>query len=349
MDTNNNVVSLASRTQILDEAALWVIRQEEGLTAEQQQQFDLWIAQSALHRQLYQQIEQPIAEAEMLASLADIFPYQKQQAQKAWFSQLPVWSLPSVLLLVLSVVLWPSMSPWLLGTNATPLVAVQQQNYNQSFQTQVGQQQQIKLPDGSKLLINTLSQVQVVYNSVKRFIYLEQGELHIDVAHNPKWPLEVIAAGKVLTAVGTAFNVVLADGKQVELIVTDGKVGVATEKFSPPVLVRKGEKALIASDKDEKVSVEKSVMPQQQLSDQLSWQSGTLTFSGESLAQVTKELSRYTGYQFSFAEDSLKQTQIVARLKVTELDDILTMLNNNFDVQANYISDKHIQLTLKDN
>ena len=51
---------------------------------------------------------------------------------------------------------------------------------------------------------------------------------HIDVAHDKTRPLSVIAGGKVIQAVGTAFNVEVRN-ELVELIVTDGKVLVATK------------------------------------------------------------------------------------------------------------------------
>ena len=48
-----------------------------------------------------------------------------------------------------------------------------------------------------------------------------QGELHIEVAHNPAQPLTGLAAGQIMQAMDTAFNVKLNRHK-VELIVAQG-------------------------------------------------------------------------------------------------------------------------------
>ena len=76
------------------------------------------------------------------------------------------------------------------------------------------------------VLLNTDTQLQVRMTAEHRLLTLEQGEIHIDVAHDPQRPLRVLVGDKVFEALGTSFNVRIDESGEVELIVTEGRVRV---------------------------------------------------------------------------------------------------------------------------
>src|SRR6185369_14152926 len=93
------------------------------------------------------------------------------------------------------------------------------------YATAVGEQRNVPLADGSILAINTASQVQVVsLGRDSRELRLVRGEAHFMVAHDPTRPFRVSAAGHVVQAIGTAFDVQLLDGGGLEVIVSEGHV-----------------------------------------------------------------------------------------------------------------------------
>lgn len=125
-----------------------------------------------------------------------------------------------------------------------------------------------------------------------------------------KQPLSVYAGGKIIQAVGTAFNVEVKQGK-IELLVTDGKVLVtdqSPELIDPMQLenvrlpadsmaILKGQLVALGST-SEKILMLKPT----DIQANLSWQQGSLIFRGEPLDKVLQEVSRYTHYEFEFVD-----------------------------------------------
>jgi|GEM_PF-80548 len=224
--------------------------------------------------------------------------------------------------------------------------------FESELRTRVGESITQTLADGSVLTLNTNSHVKVTFTQTQRLLALEYGELHIDVAHNPNQPLSVHAGGKVMQAVGTAFNVEYHNN-QVELLVTEGEVRVAnidhTSKASDPMratrldqvrlprsalsLVR-GEKSLLGSP--ENALTENAIkvvkVKQSDIDAALSWQQGKLIFRGETLQQAMKEVSRYTAVTFDIRDAELAQTHIAGVFNTHDIDALLGALQQNFNI-----------------
>jgi len=75
------------------------------------------------------------------------------------------------------------------------------------FQTAIGEQAAVALPDGSSFDPNTNSRIWVDYSQRQRVIRLERGEAFFKVAHDTQRPFWVRAGDYWVRAVGTAFNV----------------------------------------------------------------------------------------------------------------------------------------------
>ena len=93
-------------------------------------------------------------------------------------------------------------------------------------ETAVGEQRTVTLPDGSSVELNTASQVAIRYTARTRAVQLTRGEAHFTVASDRSRPFSVHAAGRVVTAVGTAFTVQLRRDA-VEVTVAEGRVRLA--------------------------------------------------------------------------------------------------------------------------
>ncbi|MCU4676546.1 FecR domain-containing protein [Catenovulum sp. 2E275] len=354
-----NVVDLKTKEQIILDAAGWLIKQEEGFSQTQQVEFEDWLNQSELHKKLFNQVAKPVTDANMLANLAPIFPYQKRQ-QRRKTSLLPKMAV------ALSTVFCVGLL-WFMQTAQTPAPSANQSyqdsvildahnsqtntvQYVRTFHTQIGEQGHFILPDQSSLRLNTNSQVKVVFTDNRRLLYLNKGELHIEVAHNQTWPLSVIAKDKTFEAVGTAFNVAIENELAVELIVTDGTVAVAEIKPVPAnqnqpdnhlvISVNKGEKLQLSTEQNSLKNAQKVQVGQAQIDQLLAWQTGSLTFNGEPLETVLQTLAQYTEYRFELEQAELKQMKIVARIKVSELNNITEILTHNFGLKAEKTKDK---------
>jgi len=96
------------------------------------------------------------------------------------------------------------------------------------YMTSLGEQQTIELNDGSKVNLNTDSQLRVAYETERRYLQLHQGEATFSVQHDPTRPFDVIAGNRIIRAIGTRFNVYVDQGK-VTVSVLEGKIKVASE------------------------------------------------------------------------------------------------------------------------
>lgn len=335
----SNVVPLRPGTDPLDDAATWLAKLDRGLSDEEEKSLQNWLQGSDQNRQLFLKMAKLWDNMAALERLKVLFPEPPvKQAQNGVLAMVSRRSMAiAASFLMVGVVV-----AFVLGVNPTslfgsqPLVVLSQQQ----FETGVGDLKRISLSDGSQLTVNTRSSVAVTFTQSQRVIELHKGELHIQVAHNPKRPLTVFAGGQVIQAVGTAFNVEL-NQQQVELIVTEGKVLVAKQTQSH-VAPESVEKVHLPTQSPALVKGQKSILTQEKLyidevnvgdlQAQLSWQSGNLVFRGESLEHVLSEVSRYNAVSFEVSDPALYQTRVAGLFKTNDLTGFLLALEENFSI-----------------
>ena len=218
-----------------------------------------------------------------------------------------------------------------------------------TYTTPVGDNAVVHLNDGSVVQLNTDTRLQVRMTPEQRLLTLEQGEIHIDVARDLDRPLRVRAGKQVLEAVGTSFNVRIDETRQVELIVTEGRVRVqlpaesfevADSDTTAPVL-EQGERVLL----DEVGEVQP--LADEEVEMKLAWRDGMLVFRGSSLVEAVREVGRYTHLEFLIQSDDLKDKRIAGVFRAGDVEGFLASLRENFDVVDRQIADGTISLSLK--
>ncbi len=101
-------------------------------------------------------------------------------------------------------------------------------NKPDDYSTAVGERRVITLADGSKLSLDTDSEVTVRYRAHERALHLLKGQARFDVAHDKKRPFFVIAGSQKVIATGTAFNIDMAN-QRVLVTLIEGRVVVVDE------------------------------------------------------------------------------------------------------------------------
>lgn len=365
MSNIHPIQSLSSRRQAeqaerrTEQACDWIAKLDRQLSAEEHQQLQLWLQQDSAHQAALMEVAALWDKMDSLSRLADLFPQQATQAH-ASASQAPKtkvqpWLLAASVGFFMLLAGWS----WQAGLSFWPQLSssgsllVQQQSY----QTRIGESRTIALPDGSTLLLNTNSFATVRFSDKARLIELQRGEINIEVAHDQQRPLSVVAAGKVIQAVGTVFNVqVKAD--QVDLIVTEGKVLVATAAITDlpqaePMLARRLSTQAMAISTNERVKLDASgkakevvqKMAAPDIAASLSWRSGKLIFRGETLAEAITEIGRYTEVKFTLDDDdALRKVQVAGMFKTGDVDGLLAVFQHNFNISHQKLADNTILL-----
>lgn len=337
----SKVVDFPHKEQINEQASLWIARLDRGLSKTEERELIHWIRRDEMHRQVFLDMAELWDKMDCLARLAVLFDTPMQPRPRA--TQPAYWAVAASLVLVAAALLWGLMGSSDAGSRQL-MAGV--------YETAVGEHSTVNLPDGSQLALNTNSRLEVKYSNDHRLFLLARGEVNIEVAHDDNRPLSVIAGNKIVQAVGTAFNVKIFNEREIELIVTKGKVRVAKRVPQPQPLLEQEAKRLPASamsvSKGEKVvlgSTQETIAKVEEVDilAHLSWRQGNIIFRGETLEQALAEISRYTSVEFVL-DESIKQERIAGLFKAGDVSGLLATLAQNFNINSEHLGDNKVLL-----
>jgi transmembrane sensor len=211
--------------RLLDEAADWLVRlNDEGLTAAERVAFERWRQASPAHEGAWMRAERLMDKLGGLppALAMPALGRSQRRSRRAAVAKLAV---------LLAAVPGGWMS-WRVA---------QQQGWAADLRTVTGEQRLVTLADGSRLLLDTGTAVDIRFDAHQRLIHLHRGSILLETAADPSGvdrPLLVATAVGRLRALGTRFSVQQnSEGKFVDLAVTQGAVEVTLLGASRPALV----------------------------------------------------------------------------------------------------------------
>ena len=216
-----------------------------------------------------------------------------------------------------------------------------------AFRTAVGERSSITLSDGSSVVLNTNSRVEVRYTPERRSVRLLAGQAWFQVTKNPERPFVVEAGDQRVTALGTAFDVRMDGRDSVQVTLAEGKVSVepilsplARLISAPPVpkLLVAGE-ALIVSDD---ASVEKR---KADVTKVVSWRQGQVVFDNDTLDTAIAEINRYSATRIELADPSLGQLRVSGVFKAGHSDSFVETVTGHYPLQIASRDESRILLT----
>lgn len=255
--------------QALKMAAQWfALLCDENVTEHQRQQWQAWHQQNEDHRWAWQRVE---ALQSQLQGVPGKFSYRTLD-QAGRQSRLDRRTLLKSLLLLLGV-----GGSWL-GFQS-PLG----RELRADYRTATGEIKPIVLSDGSQLVLNTASAVDVRYSAEKRLILLYNGEISLITGRDDR-PFWVESRQGAMRALGTHI-LVRENDDQTQLTVLEHAVEAQLAQFPQ-------EKRRVNAG--EQISFSAAAFGQQQAAGNGdSWTRGVLSVSQWRLEQVLAELSRY--------------------------------------------------------
>jgi len=363
------VYSFTDNQTIKDEAVDWLIRLDGDQPPDDQALVELqeWRDRSPRHREQLSQLAVMWDNLNVLTELAvPLAEPERRQRKEPWFAS-PQSFFPA------AAVTAALIAAVLLAFQFVP-GAIDQTNG--VYTTAIGQQSQIILADGSRLELNTNSEIRVAYGEQYRDIYLVHGEAHFDVAKNKDKPLRVLAGRGRVQAIGTAFSVYL-QGQNVRVTVTEGRVSLAgahEEPLSNDGLLAvdflnqqgqliesqsmadlgtliAGQGATIKSLPSSTGTIESvtvledvKIYGRDELNQRLSWRQGLLVFTGETLEQVVEEISRYTTVAIEIPEVEVRAIRVGGQFAVGDTEMMLNALEDTFALRIERDGNNHVQI-----
>ena len=310
-----------------DTALGWIARFRSGsASAEDHQEFALWLAQDSSHKQIMDSMLDMWADLASVQQLyADIPEATNRRAanHSNWFKG----AIGAAACLVLALLLWP----------------LSQQPITESlYQTALGEQQTVELEDGSTLTLNTNSRVAVSFDQQHRALKLIKGEAFFKVAKDPQRPFEVDAGSAQVTAIGTAFNI-YRSGDASNITVVEGVVKITqlgnTPNRAPQTKILHANQRLKATSKGLQAAAKADV------SRQTAWQRGELIAQNMPLMELVAQIERYHDTHILISDASIATLTVSGVFRLSELEPMLQALQLSLGLQATPVGRNSIALT----
>jgi transmembrane sensor len=211
------------------------------------------------------------------------------------------------------------------------------------YETNIGEQRDVLLPDGSRVTLNTNTSLTVHYSGKLRYIDLERGEALFAVKRNPNRPFEVAAGGTLTRALGTEFNVDMRKSS-VTVSVLEGAVRVAATDVAstaadggsdggnaveiPAAALAKGQ-ALEFQPQARRLLEEKADLKRID-----AWRTRRLEFSDTPLSEAVEEVNRYSTRTVVIGTHELGDVRVSGVFRIGDLDGFLYSLREALGVET---------------
>ena len=205
------------------------------------------------------------------------------------------------------------------------------------YRTARGERRMITLSDGSRVSLDSDSQVTVRFSRNARELALLKGQARFDVAHDTSRPFSVKAGDRKVVATGTAFNIDLA-GSRVLVTLIEGKVlvydraGTASEIAQPRQARR--EIALKAGEQLALAPAVPPVIAPVNLQRVTAWTAGQLIFDNEPLSVVAERVNRYGASQIVIDDPSVADLRISGVFNAGDVAGAVDIITQYLPVQA---------------
>ncbi|MGJ3256565.1 MAG: FecR domain-containing protein [Alcanivorax sp.] len=201
--------------------------------------------------------------------------------------------------------------------------------------TNVGEIRTFHLEDGTELVLNTDSAVDVSFSSQQRRIHLYQGEIQLKTGHEtPRRHFIVETAAGEIEALGTEFTV-RQHKDHIHLAVLDGAVEVRPAMGGQRQRVDAGQSIHFRQN-----SV---AAPQPSSTAAASWRQGKLVAQGMRVADFVGEIARYRP-GFTLYDKAVADFTISGVFTLQDTDRALQSLAASLPVALNYRTDYWVKV-----
>jgi transmembrane sensor len=328
---------------VQEKAIALLTRRDAGWSPEDAAEFALWRAADPRHEAAVRRIESTqrllarLPESPAAAAMLD--EVEELYAARRRVTPIGPWLKAAGALAAAACV---ALATWTFASRPQPHSTV-------SFTTVTGQHRTVDLTDGSILLLNSGTEVDVEYVADERRVNLRRGEVHFSVAKDEARPF-IVAAGSIkVRAVGTAFNV-KRDHAAIEVIVTEGKVRVSRDDVpaaagasTAPLFLVAGESAVIGTIASEPLPSAGRLAPEV-LREKLRWQAPRLEFFNTPLSEVVVRFNRYSRVQLEIGDAELAARPVGGTFNADNAEAFVNLLLATGDVRVERISETHIVL-----
>ncbi|MBH3423877.1 FecR family protein [Pseudomonas gessardii] len=189
---------------------------------------------------------------------------------------------------------------------------------SEHFASQVGQRQALQLADGSRVLLDSSTQMTVSWHLRSRQVELKAGQALFEVSPRVYRPFLVDAGLVGVRVVGTRFNVSRQE-QDVQVSVAEGKVAVRAAATGLVTALEPGQQLRLQKGQEAQVK-------RVDVDDVTAWQQSRLVFESTPLEEVIGTLQRYHRQPIRLMDPRLARLPVSGVFDSGHVDRLLALL-----------------------
>lgn len=309
-----------------DEAAIWVVRHDRGLSDDERRVFAAWLQSDPRNEVAWRRLAAVWGRFEGAGAMMTV---PAASARRRYASWLGAGLAAAAALALAGYLAWLPRA----GTGLPQFAAAA------IPETRV-------LADGSLVRLNAGAIVAEAFTEGERRVRLLQGEAYFAVKSDPNRPFVVETEKVRIRAVGTAFGVDLQTNL-VDVLVTEGIVQVEIDRpeedvkaGGAPPQVTAGHRAVVALQRSPEVApVVVTEVDVVEVNRANGWRGGLLRLGGATLAELAAEFERQTGRRLVLADASLQAMRVGGRFPGNDIEGFVRVLEEHYDVKVHREAD----------
>lgn len=296
----------------MDDAIAWYLKlKDASVTQHDQQAFNAWLQQSPLHhfayqeaKQLWQDIEAPIR----LFHLQQSATPSNRRNERPWG-----WAVAALCMLglLLNLELWREPANW--------------DRLTADAVTTPGQMKQLLLADGSSLLLDGNSALDIEFDETYRGLTLRRGRLWVDVTQDAQRPFTITAGEASIKVIGTHFAV-MHSTDSVTVTVAEGQVAITDSQGHQALLGGGKQVALINGELGPVSPVALPVA--------LGWKEGRVVFDDAGMSEIVAQLERMLPGRLLLDTHAFSDVRLSGSFPVDQPEALLSALTHVSDIEV---------------
>jgi len=302
------------------QAVDWLLRiRSENCPETERHAFNTWLEESASHRQAYETVQAQWEWMEPFKAMN--FPARDAALRYRGKSPRRLFIYSAAATLLLAMGLTAFMPNGWLGIPHT-------------YVAEKGDRRTVTLADGSRIELNTESEVRVHFNRWQRSVEIIKGEAFFTVNHDAERPFEVRAGSGRIRDIGTAFEVYIKP----EHVIVAVQEGIVEVQASGTRELTAGQQLAFSN------SGEFQALQAQDVAGLTAWRQGNLVFRNRRLDDVLAEVGRYHDTRVRLQNESLGKLRVSGTFHTAELGDTLNAIAAILPVNIDHVGTHEIVL-----
>lgn len=331
--------------KVLQEASLWQVRHEAGLTRDEQKAFATWLAENPRHALAWDRV---IATAQSIdrlrrdeaTTMQVLSELMRRRQRRKW----KVIVGGAMTTLVAAAAVWffvfnlPNSSVPVQPTRPEMIVAEVSPKPARAI---LHKAERRLLEDGSQVDLNTNARIEIVYTTDRREVTLLSGEALFRVEKDPRRPFIVRSGALEVRAVGTAFAV-QRTGANATVLVTEGRVGVVhpsdnnnkendASSFAP-VLLDAGNLLVISATGQNTITGSPQAVSSEAINRRLAWTRPRLLLDETALSEAISALNDENHTHIQIADEALAELRLTGTFFADDPEGFVRLLESNYRI-----------------